>query len=212
MVVETPAALARPVKRPLHEITALAAACPLLVVVALPVPLEVVAVTEERRTRRKRTKIKAEFPDDDDDDDGPDPTVESDDEEDAEREIGVKALLKLIRGKSQKGKEADKITLGAMPNNAKFKAWRAALRQEVAACSSDPDKALIWIMKVESLTASSDNLLKSGLFRTLDAKLASALTKICSHGLIGQEINTKIEEAAQKGILLRGRQISLMIY
>ena len=155
--------------------------------------------------------MKAEPPDDDDDD-GPDPMVESDDEEDAEREIGVKALLKLIRGKSQRGKEADKITLGAMPNNAKFKAWRAALRQEVAACSSDPDKALNWIMEVERIDASFDNLVKSGLFRTLDTKLASALAKVCSHGLIGQEINTKSEEAAKNNVLLRGRQILLMIY
>ena len=77
------------------------------------------------------------------------------------------------------------MNVGAWPGSVPlYRAWRIALVDEVVAASARPDEAFTWITSVSANATDADMQntnypwSKSMGFDTLDAKLASALTKI----------------------------------
>ena len=95
-----------------------------------------------------------------------------------------------------KRKEADKIDIKTMPKVADFRAWKLALRDEVAGASGDPQRGFAWIMEVEREGTTLQVLEQSGYFPTLDAKLAAALSKAI-HGEFARRVNVMKEEHAR---------------
>ena len=91
-----------------------------------------------------------------------------------------------------KRKEADKIEIKTMPKVADFRAWKLLLRDEIAGASGDPQRGFAWIMEVEEAGVSLRTLEDSGLFPTLDAKLAAALSKAI-HGEFARRVNVMKE-------------------
>jgi len=116
------------------------------------------------------------------------------------------------RPQEQKRKEADKIEIKPMPQVAGFRAWKLALGGEVAGASGDPQRGFAWIMEVEMAGVPLRSLENSGLFPTLDAKLAAALSKAI-HGEFARRVNVmKEEHAKSRGLMLTGRQILFLLY
>ena len=87
-----------------------------------------------------------------------------------------------------------------------FRAWRVALRDEVAAASGRSDAAFAWDQQVESPSATMDGLGVSGFkFQRIDLKLKAALAKI-AHGDLGRQLTQATEDEAKRGRPLKGRQ------
>ena len=82
----------------------------------------------------------------------------------------------------QKRKEADSVRVPQLPKAPGFRAWKMALRDEIAGASGSPQEAFAWILKVEKPGITSEELGDSENFPSLDAKLAAALSRIASGG------------------------------
>ena len=99
------------------------------------------------------------------------------------------------------------IKLPSWPTTTAFPAWRRTLRQAVISASDRPERARPWISAVES-----DDIIMEDLacadgdrHRTLDAKLAEALTKILK-GKPARKMALAAERAALSHDMLSGRQ------
>ena len=80
-------------------------------------------------------------------------------------------------------KEADKINIKEWPRNVgSYRDWKLSVVDEIAASSTNPSQAVLWITSMKKATY--EDLADSGFpdfedaFETLDAKLSSALTRI----------------------------------
>ena len=113
---------------------------------------------------------------------------------------------------SYKVKSGD-IKLPSWPTTTEFPAWRRTLRQAVISASDRSERARPWIFAVESDDIMMDDLAcaDDGLHRTLDAKLAEALTKILK-GEPARKMVLAAERAALSQDMLSGRQCLLLIY
>ena len=109
--------------------------------------------------------------------------------------------------------KAGEIKLPAWPTATGFPAWRRTLRQAVISASDRPERARPWIFAVEADDASMEDLhcADSDRHRTLDAKLAEALTKILK-GEPARKVALAAERAALHQEVLGGRQCLLLIY
>ncbi len=119
-------------------------------------------------------------------------------------------------GPSQPGpphqrREAEVLKVLALPSASQFRAWKLALRDEVAGASGVPDEAFAWAMCVERPETTFDSLGESGAFASLDAKLAAALSKILQ-GELARQVNIRKEKMASTGRLMKGRQILWLLY
>jgi hypothetical protein len=86
-----------------------------------------------------------------------------------------------------------------------------SLFDEVAAASGAPEEGFDWIIELQREGVSFDAMADSSRFPTLDAKLATALTKILK-GDLERRISLLKEEAIARGTPLRGRQILYLIF
>jgi len=110
-------------------------------------------------------------------------------------------------------KEADRVNTGPWPANVPaYTNWRLNLVDEVVSESSRPDDAFAWISAVKG-TANHDDLQRANYpfskpigFETLDAKLASALSRIIS-GDFGRRAHVIKITAMETGKRLSGRQL-----
>ena len=83
-------------------------------------------------------------------------------------------------------KEADQVKLHQLPSATGFKAWRSALRKEVAAASGVGQDAFQWVLEVEAPGTTFDDLGDCGAFTSLDTKLGSAIAKIALENWVGR--------------------------
>ncbi len=109
--------------------------------------------------------------------------------------------------------KAGEIKIPAWPTATGFPAWRRTLRQAVISASDRPERARPWIFEVESDDVSMESLrcADNDRHRTLDAKLAEALTKILK-GEPARKVALAAERAALQQEVLGGRQCLLLIY
>ena len=87
-----------------------------------------------------------------------------------------------------------------------FRAWKLALWNEIANVTGDPENGFKWIQEVEKTGMTFETLGHSGMFPTVDAKLAAALS-VAVHGEFARQIHILQEKWGNKGMLLKGRQI-----
>lgn len=80
---------------------------------------------------------------------------------------------------------------------------------KITSAPGSPDDGFRWVLEVEK--KSYDELGDSGMFQTLDSKLAAALSKAMT-GELGRQVNLKKEQAARKEQCLKRRQIWSMFY
>lgn len=105
--------------------------------------------------------------------------------------------------------EARSIYVPSLPQVPQFRAWQLAPRDEFDCASGSPDDGLQWVLELGK--KSYNELGDSGMFPTLDSKLAAALSKVMG-GELGRQINLKKEQVARKQQYLKGRQIWSMLH
>ena len=105
------------------------------------------------------------------------------------------------------------IKLPSWPTTTAFPAWRRTLRQAMISASDRPERTRPWIFAVERDDIIMDDLAcaDDDRHRTLDAKLAEALTKILK-GEPARKMALAAERAALSQDMLSGRQCLLLIY
>ena len=155
-------------------------------------------------------------PGDDDDGDGDDDDDDDDDHDDGNlsgRDL-LNALKQLLKGKKKSSennaKEADHIKVPPFPYPESYRDWKIKVRDAVRAASKTPDKAFVWINKVWKEGTVTADLVDPEGFTTLDAKLLSALSNICS-GEFARKVNTFKEKESAADRPVRGRQVLLMM-
>jgi len=75
-------------------------------------------------------------------------------------------------------KEAERVDAGGWPQARGFRSWKQKFRIEIAGCSTQPDLAFNWICDIEESSATFENLSDSGIFSSLDAKIAAYFKRI----------------------------------
>ena len=107
-------------------------------------------------------------------------------------------------------KEADSIRLNQLPEVSMFTAWKQHLRAKVVSASGRGDEAFRWILRAEDENTDFKDLQAAGSFRSTDAKLHAAIKDIAK-GRLGTLITREVEEAAERGVMLSGRQLYKLI-
>ena len=92
-----------------------------------------------------------------------------------------------------------------------FSQLEMTVRNEVSSASGVPHAAFQWILKVEKVGITIDELQDSENFPSLDAKLAAALCRI-GQGDLNHQFNTLMERPAKAGKMATGRQLLHMVY
>ena len=113
--------------------------------------------------------------------------------------------------KRNRPKEAETVKLLKLPTPVQYRSWRLATRSEVCAASGRPDECFPWIQATENAKAKLEDFADPGTFKSLDVKLATAISKISS-GPLGRIITLETEKAAKAGRLLCGRQALFLIH
>ena len=85
------------------------------------------------------------------------------------------------------------------------------MRQEVVAASGRPEEAFAWILEVQKKDTAFESLGDSGIFASLDVKLAAAITKIAK-AEVERKLSRLADELAKDGRLLKGRQCLFVLY
>ena len=105
------------------------------------------------------------------------------------------------------------------PNPATFACWKIRFKTEVCTCSQFPTEAMQWIKEVEMVdsvddlkSSSSTTGISMPNFEVLDARIASALTRIIHNSYFKRRISLEEQKAQKQDRFLRGRQIPYLIY
>ena len=122
-------------------------------------------------------------------------------------------------GADQQRLQISDLHFDKFPNPATFACWKIRFKIEVCTCSQFSTEAVLWIKEVEMVESVDD--LKSSCsirgtqgpdFEVLDAKIASALTRIIHDTHFKKKISLEDMKAQKEDRFLRGRQIAYLIY
>jgi hypothetical protein len=106
-------------------------------------------------------------------------------------------------------KVADRINIGGWPTIKLFRQFKLVFKKAVAAASSRPDAAFVWISQIEK-ALTMEELCDSGEFPELDALLGMEWDKIIS-GEFQKNVRIK-EYELSKDKMIKGRQVTWMVY
>ena len=105
---------------------------------------------------------------------------------------------------------SEKISIGGWPTIKTFRFWKLSFKKAVASASRFPEEAFTWISEVDK-AKSFEDLEDSGKFSQLDSLLATEWEKILT-GNMKSKLRTKEIEASRQGKMVKGRQITFMVY
>ena len=108
-------------------------------------------------------------------------------------------------------KEADEIKLPALPDVAKFVAWKQLVRDAIMGASGRGRAVFQWILEVENMDIDANYLSNTAGLDSLDVKLSKAIHMI-KKGRVEKRITNIVEEAAIKGDFVTGRRLLRLIY
>ena len=138
---------------------------------------------------------------------GNSPQTPSDDSSREERQSAVEEVAKLLLTQ-KKYKEAETIRVKPLPIAPYFREWKQETYEEVCAASGRPTEAMKLIRTVEKAGIQFEDVADSGDFDTLDAKLATALTKVLKNNDLKRQVNKAKEVAQLNDEMVKGRQSS----
>ena len=105
------------------------------------------------------------------------------------------------------------------PTPATFACWKIRFKTEICTCSQFLTEAMQWIKEVEMVDSVDDLRSSSSIrgismpnFEVLDARIASALSKIIHNSQFKRRISLEEQKAQKEDRFLRGRQIAYLIY
>ena len=122
----------------------------------------------------------------------------------------------IVTSYSIKRREADKVTVPALPGVNQLIYWRASVARNLQAASGRTDDSPTeWLLEAEKKGVTFDDMAKcKEEFMTLDNKLCAALSNCIKNGkalMLEQEFLTKEAEMLQKQKTIRGRQVYWLI-
>ena len=100
-----------------------------------------------------------------------------------------------------------------------FSCWKIRFKTRESACSSSPSEAMLWIKEVEMVDSGDDMKSSRSIqgythfpkFEMLDARIASALSKIIQNSYFKKKVSLEEQKAQKEDRFLRARQIAYMI-
>ena len=108
-------------------------------------------------------------------------------------------------------KEADEVKIPALPEMAKFVAWKQQVRDNIMSASGRGRDILPWILDIEKPEVPYDALADTAGLGSLDVKLSAAINRV-KRGRIERILTNLDETAAARGTFISGRQKLRMIY
>ena len=123
----------------------------------------------------------------------------------------VNDLLGPLGVVSSRSKEPDTIRLNSLPDMAKFEEWKCNVRDEVTAAAGGSTHAYLWILQVEDSRITYEQLEDAQQFKSIDAKIAAAVSRI-QKGELAKVITSKKKEAARLLRRISGRQQLRIVY
>ena len=124
---------------------------------------------------------------------------------------GPLELLDPVMTSVSRSKEPDTIRLIGLPDMAKFEEWKCNVRDEVTAAAGGSTDAYLWILQVEDSRISYEQLEDARQFKSIDAKIAAAVSRI-QKGELAKVITSKKKEAARLLRRISGRQQLRLVY
>ena len=122
-------------------------------------------------------------------------------------------------GADQQRLQISDLHFDKFPTPATFACWKIRFKTEVCTCSQFPTEAMLWIKEVEMVDSVDDLMSSSSIrgiqmlnFEVLDAKIASALTRIIQKTQFKRKVNLEEQKAQKQDRFLRGRQIACLIH
>ena len=122
-------------------------------------------------------------------------------------------------GADQQRLQISDLHFDKFPSLATFACWKIRFKTEVCTCSQFPTEAMLWIKEVEMVDSVGDLKSSSSIrgiqmpnFEVLDAKIASALTRIIQKTQFKRKVNLEEQKAQKQDRFLRGRQIACLIH
>ena len=122
-------------------------------------------------------------------------------------------------GADQQRQQISDLHFDKFPTPATFACRKIRFKTEVCTCSQFPAEALLWITEVELVDSVND--LKSSCsvrgiqmpnFEVLDARIASALSRIIHNSHFKGRVSLEEQKAQQEDRFFCGRQIAYLIY
>eukprot|EP00971_Amphidinium_carterae_P350827 6491762-Amphidinium_carterae.2 len=110
-------------------------------------------------------------------------------------------------------KEANVISLPALPPPSQYRGWRINVLREVAAAACRPKKAFAWAERCDNSGVPDSELYVTGVqHETLDAKIASALARILpANADLNRRVQTRILADAKEGRFTTGRMMLRLV-
>ena len=113
-----------------------------------------------------------------------------------------------VRVGSTKRRELDKIEgVPAYPTTAEFSGWKREVRYAVASASTEPQRALAYVLEAEKWTGDILRLGCDPNFDTLEVKFGKALRSILRGDARREVANLEEQVLREQGRLLNGREI-----
>ena len=103
------------------------------------------------------------------------------------------------------------IKFNPIPDVAGFESWRSNVRDTIVAAAGGSMEAYLWILEVEDPSLDFEHLSDVGIFQSIDAKIADAVSKI-QRGVIAKQLTMMKTQAARNKTLVSGRQQLRFIY
>ena len=103
------------------------------------------------------------------------------------------------------------IKFNPIPDVAGSESWRSNVRDTIVAAAGGSMEAYLWILEVEDPSLDFEHLSDVGIFQSIDAKIADAVSKI-QRGVIAKQLTMMKTQAARNKTLVSGRQQLRFIY
>ena len=121
-------------------------------------------------------------------------------------------------GADQQRLQISDLHFDKFPTPATFACWKIRFKTEACTCSQFPAEAVQWITEVEMVGSVGDLMSSSPVrgiqmpnFEVLDARIASALSRIIHDTQFKRRISLEEQKAQTEDRFLRGRQIAYLI-
>ena len=123
----------------------------------------------------------------------------------------VEMLSRENVGAQSRHHEPATLAFNQLPDIANFETWKGSVRDVVVGAAGGNYEAYLWMLEVEDPAVGYDRLEDPGNFKSMDAKIAGAISKI-QRGTIAKELTALKTQAAKEKKQISGRQQLWLVY
>ena len=127
------------------------------------------------------------------------------------QKVMIEMLNKETAGSQARHHEPATLQFNQLPDIANFETWKGSVRDVVVGAAGGSYEAYLWILEVEDPVMGYERLGDPGNFKSLDAKIAGAISKV-QRGTIAKELTALKTQAAKEKKQVSGRQQLWHVY